>query len=201
MPVAAVDDRGGSAANTELRRARGGPVRPVPLPSRPNPLRADRSGPAVATPRGRYTWRQGDPPRRQVRRHSRARGGLQESRDAWSGARALSFSRFLGLAIEDGIPDATTLWLFREKLARAGLIEQLFDRFDQHLAAKGYMARGGQIIDASIVLVPTQRNSRDENAELQAGRTPAGPRSSPNSGPVVTTVGFIDAVGAIIRCL
>ena len=54
----------------------------------------------------------------------------------------LSFSRFLGLAIEDSIPDATTLWLFREKLARAGLIEKLFDRFDQHLAAKGYMARG-----------------------------------------------------------
>ena len=83
----------------------------------------------------------------------------------------LSFSRFLGLAIEDSIPDSTTLWLFREKLAKAGLIEKLFDCFDQHLAAKGYMARGGQIIDASIVLVPTQRNSRDENAELQAGRT------------------------------
>ena len=39
----------------------------------------------------------------------------------------LSFSRFLGLAIEDSIPDATTLWLFREKLAKAGLIEKLFD--------------------------------------------------------------------------
>jgi IS5 family transposase len=48
----------------------------------------------------------------------------------------LSFSRFLGLAIEDSIPDATTLWLFREKLAKAGLIEKLFDRFNQHLAAK-----------------------------------------------------------------
>src|SRR5215467_5129647 len=85
----------------------------------------------------------------------------------------LSFTRFLRLAIEDSIPDATTLWLFREKLAKAGLIEKLFDRFDQHLAAKGYMARGGQMVDASIVPVPTQRNSRDENAELQAGRTPA----------------------------
>jgi IS5 family transposase len=52
----------------------------------------------------------------------------------------LSFSRFLGLAIEDSIPDATTLWLFREKLAKAEMIEKLFDRFDQHLAAKGYMA-------------------------------------------------------------
>src|SRR5512133_1701586 len=40
----------------------------------------------------------------------------------------LSFSRFLG---PDSIPDATTLWLFREKLAKAGLIEKLFDRFDQ----------------------------------------------------------------------
>jgi transposase, IS5 family len=91
----------------------------------------------------------------------------------------LSFSRFLRLAIEDSIPDATTLWLFREKLAKAGMIEKLFDRFDRHLAAKGYMARGGQIIDASIVPVPTQRNSRDENAELQAGRTPAGWKQKP----------------------
>ena len=86
----------------------------------------------------------------------------------------LSFSRFLVLGIEDSIPDATTLWLFREKLAKAGLIEKLFERFDQHLAAKGYIARGGQIIDASIVPVPTQRNSRDENDQLRAGRTPAG---------------------------
>ena len=43
----------------------------------------------------------------------------------------LSFTRFLRLGIEDSIPDATTLWLFREKLAKAGLIERLFDRFDQ----------------------------------------------------------------------
>ena len=41
------------------------------------------------------------------------------------------------LGIEDGIPDATTLWLFREKLAKASLIEKLFERFDQHLAAQG----------------------------------------------------------------
>src|SRR4030088_3660109 len=57
----------------------------------------------------------------------------------------LSFTRFLRLGIEDRIPDGTTLWLFREKLAKAGLIETLFDRFDQHLAAQGYMARGGQM--------------------------------------------------------
>ena len=64
------------------------------------------------------------------------------------------------------------LRLFREKLAKAGLIEGLFDPFDQHLAAKGYMARGGQMVDATIVPVPTQRNSRDENEAVKAGRIP-----------------------------
>jgi IS5 family transposase len=60
---------------------------------------------------------------------------------------------FCSLGIEDSISHATTLWL-REKLAKAGLIEKLFDRFDQHLGAKGYMAHGGQIVDATIVPVP-----------------------------------------------
>jgi transposase, IS5 family len=85
----------------------------------------------------------------------------------------LSFTRFLRLGIEDSIPDATTLWLFREKLTKAGLVEKLFERFDQCLEAQGYMARGGQMIDATIVLVPKQRNSRDENDAVKAGRTPA----------------------------
>jgi IS5 family transposase len=84
-----------------------------------------------------------------------------------------SFTRFLRLGIEDSIPDATTLWLFREKLAKAGLIERLFERFDRHLAAKGYIARGGQIVDATIVPVPKQRNSRDDNDTVKAGETPA----------------------------
>ena len=85
----------------------------------------------------------------------------------------LSFTRFLRLGIEDSIPDATTLWLFREKLAKASLVEKLFERFDQHLAAQGYMARGGQMVDATIVPVPKQRNSRDENEIVKAGETPA----------------------------
>ena len=62
----------------------------------------------------------------------------------------LSFTRFLGLGFEDGIPDGTTLWLFREKLAQVGLINKLFDQFDWYLNAKGYIARGGHMVDASI---------------------------------------------------
>src|SRR6266853_2914514 len=84
----------------------------------------------------------------------------------------LSFTRFLELGIEDRIPDGTTLWLFREKLSIAGLIEKLFDRFDQHLGAQGYIARGGQIIDATIVAVPRQRNTHEENEAIKRGETP-----------------------------
>jgi IS5 family transposase len=84
----------------------------------------------------------------------------------------LSFMRFLDLGLEDGVPDATTIWLFREALVEAGLIDTLFDRFSQHLRVKGYIARGGQIVDATIVSAPKQRNSKDENEAIKAGKTP-----------------------------
>jgi IS5 family transposase len=84
----------------------------------------------------------------------------------------LSFTRFLGLGFEDGVPDGTTLWLFRERLAKAGLIETLFARFGHYLEAKGYIARGGQMVDATIVPVPKNRNTKEENEAVKAGQTP-----------------------------
>ena len=91
----------------------------------------------------------------------------------------LSFTRFLRLGIEDRIPDGTTLWLFREALGKAGLIEKLFERFGQHLETKGYIARGGQMIDATIVPVPKPRNTREENEEVKAGKTPKAWKQNP----------------------
>ena len=92
----------------------------------------------------------------------------------------LSFARFLGLRLEDTVPDATSLWLFREALAKAGLIETLFAQFEQTLATNGYIARGGQIIDATIVAVPKQRNDRGENKDIKAGEVPAAWKTEPN---------------------
>ena len=86
----------------------------------------------------------------------------------------MTFMRFVGKGLEGRIPDATTLWLFRENLSQAGVIEKLFERFDQYLEAKGYIARGGQMIDATIVSVPKQRNTRDENDAIKAGTPPEG---------------------------
>jgi transposase, IS5 family len=90
-----------------------------------------------------------------------------------------SFMRFLDLGLEDPVPDATTVWLFREALAKAGLVAKLFVLFNQHLEAKGYIARGGQIVDATIVSAPMQRNSRSENEAIKAGKTPEGWQEKP----------------------
>lgn len=84
----------------------------------------------------------------------------------------LSFMRFLGLDLEGRVPDAKTVWLYRETLAKAGMVEKLFRQFDGYLARQGYIARGGQILDASIVRVPINHNTRDENASLKRGDMP-----------------------------
>ena len=90
----------------------------------------------------------------------------------------LSFMRFLDLGLADAVPDANTIWTFREALTRAKIqgkpaIEILFQRFDAALAAAGFLAMGGQIIDASIVAAPKQRNSEAEKREIKEGRIPA----------------------------
>ena len=84
----------------------------------------------------------------------------------------LSFMRFLDLNLEDRIPDAKTVWLFRETLKQAGLGDVLFKRFHEQLAAKGLAAKGGQMVDATFVEVPKSRNSREDNAKLKAGEIP-----------------------------
>ncbi len=84
----------------------------------------------------------------------------------------LSFMRFLGLKLEDRVPDAKTIWLFRETLKQQGVGEGLFKRFDEQLAARGLIAKGGQMIDATFVEVPKSRNSREDNAKLKAGEIP-----------------------------
>ncbi len=69
----------------------------------------------------------------------------------------LSFIRFLGLGLE---ADAKTVWFYREQLAQTGVIEALFEDFDGYLEQQGYLAMGGQIIDASIVPVVARQKER-----------------------------------------
>ena len=90
----------------------------------------------------------------------------------------LSFMRFLGLGLADTVPDANTIWTFREALTRARIagkpaIEVLFERFNTALSAAGFLAMSGQIIDASIVAAPKQRNTEAEKRDIKEGRIPA----------------------------
>lgn len=84
----------------------------------------------------------------------------------------LSFMRFLNLNLADKIPDEKTVWAFREQLGKLGLESKLFEKFDAYLRSNGFSARKGQIVDASIIAAPKQRNTRDENKDIKEGFEP-----------------------------
>lgn len=84
----------------------------------------------------------------------------------------LSFMRFLGLSLAGSVPDARTMWVFREELKEHQLTEKLFDRFHECLHALNVELKSGQIVDATFVTVPIQRNNREENALIKEGAVP-----------------------------
>ncbi|MDP3331639.1 MAG: IS5 family transposase [Methylococcaceae bacterium] len=65
-----------------------------------------------------------------------------------------------------------TVWTFREALKNLDLVEVLFARFHAQLADQGYAAKAGQLVDATFVEVPKQRNTREENALIKEGQVP-----------------------------
>ena len=86
----------------------------------------------------------------------------------------LSFMRFLGLGLADAVPDANKIWAFREALKKADALDALFARFDMALRASGFLAMSGQIVDATIVAAPKQRNTLEEKKAIREGRIPEG---------------------------
>ncbi len=72
-----------------------------------------------------------------------------------------SFMSFLNLKMGDFIPDAKTIWDFRQRL---------FSHFEKTLTDQGIIAREGSIVDASFVNAPQQRNTREQNEQIKAGQ-------------------------------
>lgn len=83
----------------------------------------------------------------------------------------LSWLRFLGFDLGAPTPDANTIRLFRERLTEVGALDALFADFDRQLSERGYLAMGGQIVDATLVAAPKQRNTHDEKAAIKEGKT------------------------------
>ena len=85
----------------------------------------------------------------------------------------LSFMNFLDLSLGDRVPDAKTIWYFRNELSKVDMVERLFSRFKEHLESQGLITHSGQIIDASIVETPHQRITSSEKEEISAEKTPS----------------------------
>lgn len=85
----------------------------------------------------------------------------------------LSFQRFLGLRRSSQVPDRTTFWTFRERLTAAKAGDALFEAVNRHLARHGYIARGAQIVDASLVPVPRQHVTAEERELIKEQAMPA----------------------------
>ena len=79
----------------------------------------------------------------------------------------LSFMCFPGPG--DLVPDARTIRLFREHLMESGVLSSLFKTFDPQLAQAGYSARGGQVVNASLIATPRQRLREDEKQAVKEG--------------------------------
>ena len=101
-----------------------------------------------------------------------AQNNLSDDRPEFLINDQLSLMRFLGLDLSDKVPDAKTIWAFRERLTKAGAIEALFARFDRAIREAGYIPMSGQIVDASLVAAPKQRNTAAEKADIKEGRIP-----------------------------
>ena len=85
----------------------------------------------------------------------------------------LSFQRFVGLRRSSQIPDSKTLWFFRERLIQAGAEAVIFKAVSQQLDAYGFIARNGQMIDATLVEAPRQKISKEEKKIIDKGEIPA----------------------------
>ncbi|MEQ8964871.1 MAG: IS5 family transposase [Azospirillaceae bacterium] len=82
----------------------------------------------------------------------------------------LSWMRFCRLGPGDPVPDANTLWDFREALIGAGALDALFARLDRAITEAGYLPMSGQIVDATLVAAPRQRTTDGEKAAIKAGK-------------------------------
>ena len=89
----------------------------------------------------------------------------------------MSFVRFLGINLCDKVPDAKTIWKFKNDLAETETLDKLFCMFDEHLEKEGLISHKGTIVDATFVDEPRQRNSRAKTKRSKMVRFPRNGKS------------------------
>lgn len=79
----------------------------------------------------------------------------------------LSFRRFVGLPLEERVPDFTTFWRFQEALAHQGLVDELFKEINRQLEDQGLVLKQGTVVDATIINSSNRPLSDDKRMELE----------------------------------
>lgn len=102
-----------------------------------------------------------------------AQNNVSDARMEWLIRDRLSWLRFLGFDLGAATPDANTIRMFRERLTNAGALDTLFSDFDRQLKERGYLPMGGQIVDATLVAAPKQRNTEAERMAVKEGKSAA----------------------------
>lgn len=100
-----------------------------------------------------------------------AQHNLSDARTEFMIRDRLSWLRFLGFSLGDRTPDENTIRHFRNRLTETGTLKRVMKAFDWQLQKKGYIPMAGQIIDASLVPAPKQRNTEGEQQAIKAGKT------------------------------
>lgn len=95
--------------------------------------------------------------------------GLSDEQAEYQITDRTSFRKFLGILAVEDVPDARTIWKYKEELTTTGAYDRLFKDFYAHLATLGLIVNEGKMIDASFVVAPRQRNTREENRKIKEG--------------------------------
>lgn len=107
-------------------------------------------------------------------------------------ARDLVFRRFLGIGLDDAIPDHSSIWRFRQKISAESRLEFLLDRLNQGLTEAGLLIKQGQvsIIDVSVIEAKQFRPHKGADGENTQDKEAGYNVKQSSDGKMKTTFGF-----------
>jgi IS5 family transposase len=107
-------------------------------------------------------------------------------------ARDLLFRRFVGIGLDDSVPDHSSIWRFRQKISEEGRLEFLFDRLNQGLTEAGLLIKQGQvsIIDASVIEAKQSRPHKGADGENSQDKEAGYNVKQSSDGKMKTSFGF-----------
>jgi IS5 family transposase len=112
----------------------------------------------------------------------------------------LSFRRFVGLSLEEPVPDHTVLNRFRNRLVADGVLDKLFAELDRQLEQAGVILKRGTMLDATLI--------EAVSAPPRDGRSSADPDAAfaKRQGKAGSTFGYkahvgVDEGSGIIRAV